>query len=283
MNWFYNLTGFDETSFDETKSKLTYNNGTLYTPKKSYQTGSFHEYTYNDLIHDLPSGLLSLNEIISDISILYKKYPNATFQVASQINCLEMANPNITKYQGITRYRYDLTQGPASAIAAGPGTIYRNYFLPDIDLLDNLPKFYNNQNGYCFPNYLPDNLDYQKIKVGYLKNTQVNDHFVNQVFCSALPIGYIHNYNKEYDILAYHMLYYSYYNTLLLALKNYEETHNNIVFLTMLGCGAFRNDKTMVIKVLTKILKRLEFTPLDVYIVDKYPNPLFKKLYNSLC
>lgn len=54
----------------------------------------------------------------------------ALFQVASQFNLLEMTSPTVTPEHGITRYRYDHTQGPACAIAAGAATIYRNYFAP---------------------------------------------------------------------------------------------------------------------------------------------------------
>jgi len=52
------------------------------------------------------------------------------FQVASQFNLLEMIGPNVTPEDGVTRYQYDHTQGPACAIAAGAATIYRNYFAP---------------------------------------------------------------------------------------------------------------------------------------------------------
>lgn len=36
----------------------------------------------------------------------------------------------MTPEHGVTRYERDPTQGPAYAIAAGAGTIYRNYFAP---------------------------------------------------------------------------------------------------------------------------------------------------------
>ena len=52
------------------------------------------------------------------------------FQVASQFNLLEMASPNVTPEEGVTRYAHDRTQGPACAIAAGAATIWRNYFAP---------------------------------------------------------------------------------------------------------------------------------------------------------
>jgi len=52
----------------------------------------------------------------------------AMIQAASQFNCLEFAGPSVTPEQGVTGYVYDNTQGPACAIACGPGTVYRNYF-----------------------------------------------------------------------------------------------------------------------------------------------------------
>jgi hypothetical protein len=43
----------------------------------------------------------------------------ATFQVASQFNLLEMVSPDVMPEDGVTRYEYDRTRGPACAIAAG--------------------------------------------------------------------------------------------------------------------------------------------------------------------
>ena len=59
------------------------------------------------------------------------QYAGALFQVASQFNLLEMTSPDVTPEDGVTRYAYDRTQGPACAIAAGAATLYRNYFVPN--------------------------------------------------------------------------------------------------------------------------------------------------------
>ena len=56
--------------------------------------------------------------------------PAACSRWASQFNLLEMAGPGVTPKQGVGIYENDHTQGPACAIAAGAGTIYRNYFAP---------------------------------------------------------------------------------------------------------------------------------------------------------
>jgi hypothetical protein len=54
----------------------------------------------------------------------------ATFQAASQFNCLEFASPDCTPENGVTSYMHDRTQGPACALACAAGTVYRNYFVP---------------------------------------------------------------------------------------------------------------------------------------------------------
>lgn len=41
-----------------------------------------------------------------------------------------MIDPRVTPEHGVTRYIHDPTQGPACAIAAGAGTIWRNYLVP---------------------------------------------------------------------------------------------------------------------------------------------------------
>ena len=74
---------------------------------------------------------LSLREVVADVKHLHQQPSNAgaLFQVASQFNLLEMAHPTITPEQGVGIYEGDETQGPACAMAAGAGTIYRNYFV----------------------------------------------------------------------------------------------------------------------------------------------------------
>ncbi len=51
-------------------------------------------------------------------------------QVASQFNLLEMAAPDVVPENGVGIYEHDYTQGPACAIAAGAGTVFRNYLVP---------------------------------------------------------------------------------------------------------------------------------------------------------
>lgn len=70
------------------------------------------------------------NVAVSDVLELHSRYPGATFQAASQFNCLEFISPSMLPEHGITVYAYDNTQGPACALACAAGTLYRNYFAP---------------------------------------------------------------------------------------------------------------------------------------------------------
>lgn len=57
-----------------------------------------------------------------------KRGKRLTVQVASNANCLETTSSYDTPTT-ITRYINDPTQGPAAAISAAPGTIWRHYFI----------------------------------------------------------------------------------------------------------------------------------------------------------
>ncbi len=78
------------------------------------------------------AGTLGVSTVVGDVGQLHRDPANrhALFQVASQFNLLEMTGPDVTPEDGVTRYAYDRTQGPACAIAAGAATVYRNYFVP---------------------------------------------------------------------------------------------------------------------------------------------------------
>jgi len=80
---------------------------------------------------ETPVGHLQIQELVGDARTLHaNSEPNSLFQVASQANLLEMINPTNTPEMGVGVYEKDATQGPQCAIAAGAGTIYRNYFVP---------------------------------------------------------------------------------------------------------------------------------------------------------
>ncbi len=93
-------------------------------------------------------GIYIVHEAVADVLPLHAQYPRATFQAASQMNCLEFPNQYVALFpthpptvcntlrmhtvpeDGVTIYAADPTQGPACALACAAGSVYRNYFCP---------------------------------------------------------------------------------------------------------------------------------------------------------
>lgn len=126
------------------------------------------------LVSTRTSGNLTFSHIvIGDALLLHSLHSGATFQAASQFNCLEFPSPDCIPENGVSMYAYDNTQGPACAMACAAGTVYRNYFVnpstngpgevgqsvhSQINNLDDLEALLNNEhhqyfsvrNGYTF-------------------------------------------------------------------------------------------------------------------------------------
>ena len=136
--WFKDLTGFQEESPENVKSKLIVENDYFISlaNSKKFTFGKLEIPTLEELRNQNPqinnyNGKIRVSEIVADVKNLHNlpENENALFQVASQFNLLEMINPNITPEMGIDRYEFDRTQGPICAMSCGAGTIYRNYFV----------------------------------------------------------------------------------------------------------------------------------------------------------
>jgi hypothetical protein len=136
-DWFADLTGFRETSYELTRSRLAVEGDELVSSvnAKRYGIGSLTLPTLARLRIrvEFPAPRRSTVRCVTgDVRAMHAdpEFERALFQVASQFNLLEMTGPNVTPEDGVTRYSSDHTQGPACAIAAGAATIYRNYFVP---------------------------------------------------------------------------------------------------------------------------------------------------------
>lgn len=138
-DWFEALTGFQETTYAETRSKLRIEGNQLRSlvNGRCYDIGELELVSLRTLrqrvenILRLPRGQTpKFSEVSGDVRRMHRMPENdgALFQVASQFNLLEMTGPTITPEHGVARYQFDRTQGPACAIAAGAAPIYRNYF-----------------------------------------------------------------------------------------------------------------------------------------------------------
>jgi len=307
--------GFSEKTPSQVRENIQIN-GEIMTSlvnDKSYQFGKLTTPNLAELRVDLTnyknSGhTIKLKERVGDVQQMHQEKENggALFQAASQFNLLEMVAPSVTPEEGVGIYEQDRTQGPACAIAAGAGTIYRNYFADvngkigqtidnQIDCLRDLGSLLGNksnqlwtmQNGYAFPskaglegiriqlkgkNEIEKDKLRQSLRIGIQHDTQItlNDcsHTVTQAYCSALPVAYSGLSAYLWKEFAQLVLEASYEATFFAALKNYERTGNNRVLLTLVGGGVFGNRSEWIFNAIERSLKIFKNTPLDVAIVS---------------
>lgn len=138
MDWFEKLTGFREELPQQVRNNLIADDGKIKSlvNGRTLVAGRLEIPSLGELkqrIRDITrTGKLSLREVVANVQSLHTNPANAgaLFQVASQFNLLEMVSPNRTPEEGVGIYDRDRTQGPACAVAAGAGTIYRNYLVP---------------------------------------------------------------------------------------------------------------------------------------------------------
>ena len=315
MTRFKELTGFSEDSPDQVRANLDLDGvklrskvndqqwicGSLTTPK----LGDLREQTQG---FSFQSGHLSLAELVGNVQHFHIDPSNAgaLFQAASQFNLLEMVGPSVTPEQGIGRYEKDRTQGPACAIAAGAGTIYRNYFVEvndligqtahnQIDCLADLGKALGNeneqlwrmQNGYALASQEglkeikeqltkldESGLDAlrKELRIGIQWNTQVTmnncQHRVSQAYCSALPVAYSELSGTLWSEFAQLVLEASYEATFHAAVLNAHTSGCKKLFLTLLGGGAFGNQSSWIAKAILRSLRLFKSVPLEVYLVS---------------
>ena len=105
MDWFERLTGFAESGYEETRSRLevvgrdlrsivngrTYGIGELELP-------SLRTLRERAATSDVVSGQLAIRNVSGDVRQMHAlpEYAGALFQVASQFNLLEMTSPEVT-------------------------------------------------------------------------------------------------------------------------------------------------------------------------------------------
>lgn len=326
MMWFEELTGFPEISPSDVRKRLRLS-GTILTSLEngqSWNCGKLEVSSLCDFRNRMESIVrsspLRVTEVVADIQELHAKRTNsgALFQVASQFNLLEMVSPDMTPEQGIGIYQNDFTQGPACAIAAGAGTIYRSYFAPtkgmigqsesnQIDCLAEVGRALGNRdrqlwemrNGYALASAsglqeiskriqtsTPDQLDELRgqLKVGIQWGTQVTicgcSHLVSQIYCSALPLAYSAHAQNAWKDFAVLILEAAYEATLCAAAINAQMTGNKTVFLTLLGGGAFGNETSWIVGAMDRALRMHADSGLDVRVVSfNRPNPALQKLF----
>ena len=320
MDWFERITGFKESSYDETRERLSIVDGLLHSSGSSrtwgigvLETPSLAELRQRaaGLRHD--QGATRVSIVRGDVRRMHSDPANvgALFQVASQFNLLEMVSDAVTPEQGVTRYQWDGTQGPACAIAAGAGTIYRNYFAPvdgqpgqregrQIDCLQDIGTALGNdqgrlwrmRNGYCLTTEAGlARVDGQlaamneaqlddlrgRLRIGVHWDVEVTDegadHRVSQAYCSALPVSYNRIRSPEsWARFASLVLEAAYEATLHVALLNKRDYGSPVAYLTLLGGGAFGNDWSWIAGAMRRAVLGVQGTGLDFRIVS-YSTP----------
>ncbi len=315
MTWFDELVGFREQSGDQVRSMIEVDGDRLQSRAngRELRCGTSEVTSLGDLrkrttITEGTKKRLRLSEVVGNVQSLHQQTESAgaLFQVASQFNLLEMVSPSVTPDDGIGIYENDRTQGPACAIAAGAGTIYRNYFAPvnsrvgqsatdQIDCLQDIGAALGNQNhrlwrmrnGYALPSdeglrEIHDRLlaiseserdDLrQRLQIGIQWDTQVTlgdcQHSVTQAYCSALPVAYSSQPSEQWEPFARLVLEAAYEATLNVALLNAERTGNRQVYLTLLGGGAFGNDSDWIIAAIERAARLFASADLDIFIVS---------------
>ena len=140
--WVHENASFVPESYSVTYGTSDVKSSTLVFTDRSFVVGSFKTPMLSELYKQVSrlgtqTGSLKTkklpigpNKEKKCVSELHRMEENrlATFQVASQFNCLEMKSNDVTPERGIAIYETDKTQGPACSIACGAATLYRNYF-----------------------------------------------------------------------------------------------------------------------------------------------------------
>lgn len=327
--WFEELTGFSEASPGQVREKITVDGESLksHVNGRVFACGRLETPSLADLRERVqasgyPSGSLRLREVVANVQHLHadESNANALFQVASQFNLLEMVSPDVMPEQGVGIYEHDHTQGPACAIAAGAGTIYRNYFADvngqtgqsarhQIDCLADLGTALGNtegrlwemRNGYPLASHAglveiserlksadEDQRDALRrlLRIGIQWRTQVTlkdcRHLVSQAYGSALPVAYSRHASNLWASFARLILEASYEATICTAILNSVQHGSNRVFLTLLGGGAFGNETDWILKGIERALNLHRHADLDVAIVSYgASNPYVRRLVSS--
>ncbi|OQR88128.1 hypothetical protein THRCLA_10409, partial [Thraustotheca clavata] len=231
-DWFQVLFGFKERSFTYTQvqKKFEIIDGTKLKCMENeavYDIGSFECVSLKSLREKAKEegirGHVRVSHVASkDVFMLHcdRENNHAVFQAASQFNCLEFAHPRARPKDGVTIYAHDPTQGPACAIAAGPGTVYRNYFAEVKNEQENTIQI--GQSTACQINNLDDVEDllenhvhqYFHVINGYTDATDKSLRRLNRVLstipenilCDALKVGVHWNvqvpFEKRYKLVS---------------------------------------------------------------------------------
>ncbi|MBM3787647.1 MAG: hypothetical protein FJW30_25095 [Acidobacteria bacterium] len=321
--WFDRLTGFAEESHACVHYNIAHDNGVLVLRPagRSIVCDRLETPSLNELRKRAARArrqcVSKVREVVAEARRLHLDTANAgaLFQIASQFSLLEMASPSATPEMGVGIYEDDQTHGRECAIAAGAGTIYRNYFAEvngrigqtadnQCDCLAEVgatlgnanERLWRMRNGYVLATAFglvgiskriaasgePELNELRgRLRIGIQWNTQVTAgkyrHLVSQACCSALPVAYSRVAPAHWERFARLILEALYEATLCAATLNAEA--NSSVYLTAVGEGVFGNSADWIYDALERAVDTRRESVLDVAIVNfRAPNPDIARL-----
>lgn len=327
-DWFEALFGFVETSPQEVRRQLRYEgtqlrslaNGAVFEAGR-LETPSLAELRQEAARVGTP-GETSVEEWVIDAEALHRdaRAAGSLVQVASQFNLLEMVAPEVTPEQGVTGYVYDYTQGPACALAAAAGTVYRAHLVElegqrgqsadrQIDSLAGVEaalrvdeaSLWAMRNGYALPSREQLGVVTRRIeeaseaerdtvraalRVGLQWDTQVTlpgvEQVLTQAYCSALPVSYSEHGSEAWAPFGRLILEGAYEATLAAAVVNAARSGSRRVFLTLLGGGAFGNPTPWIVDAIARATHLHRNAGLEVVIASfRAPNPDVESLLSA--
>ncbi|OHT00682.1 hypothetical protein TRFO_32599 [Tritrichomonas foetus] len=264
--------------------------------------------------HGMKSSKLYMVDVLTAQN--HPDFNGATFQAASNFNCLEFIGSKQTAAKGVNVYVKDHTQGPSCAVAAGPAVTYRNYFVlhedgtrgqlrKEVELLSKTPL--KIEHGYVKINQKEcqrlqsidfDWADLNNYQVGVHQNCKItiersqrgmslstNDQITHQIYCAAFSFPRSVIVNNFTQNLAENILKAEYRATILAAwdnsIKYPDYKGSKKCFLTLLGGGVFHNPFEIICKAISSCKDVIEMSGLDVYVVC-FDDSAFNRAYPLL-
>lgn len=245
------------------------------------------------------------NPCESDIRYLHTRYPDAFFMLASNFNALEggMGDYRV----GHDHMNTGPVQGEEAVMATMGAGIFRRYFLPRINLLQNMNHLFNIDTTYGTPIIIglknstlkltPQ--DMASLSIGIHSDIAVTSEYnpdnkmihrsgqyhipaynletpiigpgsvrVSHIITSGHDLRNVDPQSEEQQDIARAIIVASYEATLLAAIDGDAKK----LVLTMLGAGAFNNNPMWIVEALNRLIPVIVLSDMDIYIVVRHSN-----------
>lgn len=315
QSWFKTVFGFEESTYSATRDSFRLDGTRLMAipSGRQFEAGTFTLPSLAELRQRtaplrVKGNASRLSVVVGNVAELHQQaeHAGAMFQVASQLNALEMTGPSVTPEDGLTRYEYDRTQGPACAMAAPAALVARQFFVNggqgggnQINAASGLESALGVdlgvRNGYALPdartlahvsellaglNEAGRDALLGTLRIGLHSDVGVTGagHLVSQALASAVPVAYSRHATGAWEPLARLVLDSAYEMTLLAAAL----TERRLVVLTLLGGGAFGNQHEWIEAAIERAVVLTRPLGLDIRINCFRPDARIERLTHRL-